>query len=60
MQNTPPQGSPVEPPNASWSPFMGTRRKRSLGQELSDTSNGAVNIPRKVGASAHGGLEYHR
>lgn len=38
----------------------GVKRRRSLGQELTDTSNGAVNIPHKVGASAHGGLEYHR
>ena len=61
MHSTPPEGSPVEPPNASWSPFMGgVKRRRSLGQMLSDTSDGAVNIPHKVGASAHGGLEYHR
>ena len=39
---------------------MGSQRKRSLGQEWSDATTGAVNIPRKVGASAHGGLEYHR
>ena len=59
--STPPEGSPVEPPNASWSPFMGgVKHRRSLGQELADTGNGAVNIPHKIGASAHGGLEYHR
>ncbi|KAL3146741.1 hypothetical protein ABBQ38_014726 [Trebouxia sp. C0009 RCD-2024] len=54
-------GSPVEPPNPSWIPFMsGVRRKRSLAQELTDTSTAAASIPRKVGNSAHGGLEYHR
>lgn len=37
------------------------RRKRSLNhQELLDSSNVSVPIPRKVGMSAHGGLEYHR
>ena len=55
------EGSPMEPPNPSWSPFMaGGRRKRSLGQDMPETASGAVNIPRKLGASAHGGLEYHR
>ena len=36
------------------------RRKRSLNQELADSGNIMVPIPRKVGMSAHGGLEYHR
>ncbi|KAL3134982.1 hypothetical protein ABBQ32_007937 [Trebouxia sp. C0010 RCD-2024] len=54
-------GSPMEPPNPSWIPFMsGARRKRSLAQELTDTGTAAASIPRKVGSSAHGGLEYHR
>ena len=56
-----PEGSPLEPPNPSWAPFMsGMRRKRSLAQELTDTGSAAVSIPRQVGTSAHGGLEYHR
>ena len=40
--------------------MTGMRRKRSLGQNLPDTASAAINVPRKVGASAHGGLEYHR
>ena len=36
------------------------RRKRSLAQELTDTGSAAVGIPRPVGTSAHGGLEYYR
>ena len=40
--------------------MSGMRRKRSLAQELTDIGSAAVNIPRQVGTSAHGGLEYHR
>ena len=40
--------------------MSGMRRKRSLAQELTDTGSAAVSIPRQVGTSAHGGLEYHR
>jgi len=57
----PPEGSPVDPPSSSWSPSMGgAGRKRSIGQNLTDAGTGGINIPNKVGASAHGGLEYHR
>ena len=34
--------------------------KRSIGQPVTDANSGGVTIPHKVGASAHGGLEYHR
>lgn len=61
MHEATPDGPPKDPPNSSWSPFrFGLRRKRSLAQELTDTSSAAVSIPRQVGTSAHGGLEYHR
>ena len=36
------------------------RRKRSLNQELVDSGKVTVPIPRRLGMSAHGGLEYHR
>ncbi len=61
MQHTSSEGSPVDPPSSAWSPFMGgAGRKRSIGSNLTDAGNGGIKIPNKVGASAHGGLEYHR
>ncbi|KAA6418791.1 MAG: calcium-dependent kinase, partial [Trebouxia sp. A1-2] len=61
MQHAPSVGSPVDPPSSSWSPFMGgAGRKRSIGQPAPDAGSGGITIPHKVGASAHGGLEYHR
>ncbi|KAL0045777.1 hypothetical protein WJX82_004129 [Trebouxia sp. C0006] len=61
MQHTPPDGSPVDPPSSSWTPFMGgAGRKRSIGQPMTDAGSSGITIPHKVGASAHGGLEYHR
>lgn len=61
MQLTPSEGSPVDPPSSSWSPFMGgAGRKRSIGQPVTDAASGGITIPHKAGASAHGGLEYHR
>ena len=61
MQHTPPDGSPVDPPSSSWTPFMGgAGRKRSIGQPMTDAGSSSITIPHKVGASAHGGLEYHR
>lgn len=38
----------------------GAGRKRSIGQPAPDAGSGGITIPHKVGASAHGGLEYHR
>lgn len=38
----------------------GAGRKRSVGQPMTDAGSGGITIPQKVGASAHGGLEYHR
>jgi len=61
MQHTPPEGSPVDPPSSSWTPFMGgAGRKRSIGQPMTDAGSSGITIPHKIGASAHGGLEYHR
>ena len=61
MQHTPPDGSPVDPPSSSWTPFMGgAGRKRSIGQPMTDAGSSGITIPHKVGASAHGGLEYQR
>ena len=38
----------------------GAGRKRSIGQPVTDAASGGITIPHKAGASAHGGLEYHR
>ncbi|DBA73193.1 TPA: hypothetical protein ACH3X1_011269 [Trebouxia sp. C0004] len=61
IQHTPSDGSPVAPPSSSWSPFMGCAgRKHSIGQPMTDAGSSGITIRNKVGASAHGSLEYHR